>query len=131
MFQRTLERSKQSYANQGFDPRTFKPHVEASSVYIVVGGKKLGVVRLTLDHQVRSVSVLGFNVAISCVSHAFGQATTMYRYSPDPVAKKSLKRSVFQLNLRCHGRPLSVMSPNFSSSGRLFSGIAAEARRST
>ena len=71
IIERTLARSKQSYANQGFDPKTFRPLVEANSVYALVGGKKLAVVRLTLDKQVRAMTVLGFNrgdfLRVSCV----------------------------------------------------------------
>ncbi len=61
MVQRTLERARQNYASQGFDPRSFKPKVDVGSGYALAGGKKLAVIRMTMDNQVRSVWVIGFS----------------------------------------------------------------------
>ena len=71
MVQRTVERAKQSYASQGFDPKMFNPKAEVGSVYVLVGGKKLAVVRLTMDNQVRSVWIIGFHrgdfLRVACI----------------------------------------------------------------
>lgn len=69
--QRTLQRARQNYASQGFDPKTFNPKVDVGSVLVLAGGKKLAVIRMTMDNQVRSVSVMGFNkgdfLRVTCI----------------------------------------------------------------
>jgi hypothetical protein len=42
MLQMTIEKARNSYAAQGFDPKTFKPSVQSSSVYMTVEGEKAG-----------------------------------------------------------------------------------------
>jgi len=69
--QTTLERAQQNYARQGFDPATFNPKLNVGSVYAVVGGKKLAVIRMTMDNQVRTLWVMGFHrgdfLRVTCV----------------------------------------------------------------
>lgn len=71
MVQRTLQRARQNYASQGYDPRTYNPKVDVGSVYALVGGKKLAVIRMTMDKQVRSVWIMGFHrgdfLRVTCV----------------------------------------------------------------
>ncbi len=71
LVQTTLERARANYAKQGFDPKTFKPKLNVGSVYTQAGGKKLGVIKLNMDNQIRTVWVLGFNrkefLRVTCI----------------------------------------------------------------
>ena len=60
MLQMTIEKARNSYAAQGFDPKTFKPSVQSSSVYMTVEGKKLAIVKATMNDQVRAIWIMGF-----------------------------------------------------------------------
>lgn len=60
MLQMTIEKARNSYAAQGFDPKTFKPSVQSSSIYVTVEGKKLAIVKATMNDQVRAVWIMGF-----------------------------------------------------------------------
>jgi len=67
----TLRRARANYAKQGFDPKTYNPKIDVNSVYTVVSGKKLAVIRMSVDSQVRTVWVMGFRrdqfVRVSCI----------------------------------------------------------------
>ena len=67
----TLRRGRENYAKQGFDPKSYNPKVEANSVYMMTGGKKLVVIRMSIDSQARTVWVMGFHrgqfVRVTCI----------------------------------------------------------------
>ena len=71
MVQRTLERARQNYASQGFEPTMFQPQIDVGSVYALAGGKKLAVIRMTMNNRIRSMWVMGFNkgdfLRVTCV----------------------------------------------------------------
>ena len=71
MVQTTLKRARANYAKQGFDPNTYNPKVDVGSVYVVAAGKKLAVIRMTIDAQVRTTWVMGFNqgqfLRVTCI----------------------------------------------------------------
>lgn len=71
MVKTTLRRARANYARQGFDPKTYNPKIDANSVYTVTSGKKLAVIRISIDSQVRAVWVMGFQrnqfVRVSCI----------------------------------------------------------------
>lgn len=43
----------------GYNPKDPKPNVVANSAYVTAGGKKLAVIKITMDYSVRSVTILG------------------------------------------------------------------------
>jgi len=55
----TRTKVKNSYAEQGLDPKNVNPQIASSAVYVVAGGKKLIVVKIGIDDSVRMVSVMG------------------------------------------------------------------------
>lgn len=54
-----IEKGKSKYAELGYDPNSFNPKVEATSVYVTVNGKKLAVIKVNMDNSVRSVTIMG------------------------------------------------------------------------
>ncbi|MBI2312284.1 MAG: hypothetical protein HYU77_07280 [Betaproteobacteria bacterium] len=71
MVQTTLQRAQANYAKQGFDPKTYNPKVDVGSVYMVAGGKKLAVIKMNIDNQVRTVWIMGFHrgqfLRVTCI----------------------------------------------------------------
>ncbi|MCC7486895.1 MAG: hypothetical protein IT529_18145 [Burkholderiales bacterium] len=71
LVQTTLQKARANYAKQGFDPKTFQPKINVGSVYTLAGGKKLAVIKMSMDGQVRTVWVLGFHrgefLRVTCV----------------------------------------------------------------
>ena len=71
MVQTILTKARANYAKQGFDPKTYNPQVDVGSVYTISGGKKLAVIKMTVDSQVRTVSIMGFNggqfLRVTCI----------------------------------------------------------------
>ena len=69
--QRTIERTKQNYVNQGLDPRTFNSKVDVGSALTIVDGKKLAVIRITMANGVRTLVVMGFRrgdfMRVTCI----------------------------------------------------------------
>lgn len=59
MVQTMLQKGRNSYASMGYNPNDFKPSVDRNSVYMSVGGKKLAVIKITLDNSVKSVAIIG------------------------------------------------------------------------
>lgn len=43
----------------GYNPKDPQPNVVANSAYVTTGGKKLAVIKITMDYSVRSVTILG------------------------------------------------------------------------
>lgn len=63
----TLQKSRAAYAEAGNDPTQFKPVPVSDSLFVNVGGKKLGIIKITIypsqtDRQraVKGVDVVGF-----------------------------------------------------------------------
>ena len=54
-----IKKSKSKYAELGYDPNTFNPKVEASSVYVVINNKKLAVIKINENNSVRGVTIMG------------------------------------------------------------------------
>lgn len=54
-----IKKSKSKYAELGYDPNSFNPKVEASSVYVTVNGKKLAVIKVNENNSVRGVTIMG------------------------------------------------------------------------
>lgn len=59
MLKMTIEKARRSYAAQGHDLKTFKPSVQSNAVYMTVGGKKLAVIKATMNSNVRAVWIIG------------------------------------------------------------------------
>jgi len=66
-----LQKGRNKYAEMGYNPKDFKPKVEANSVYITVGGKKLAVIKVNMDNSMRSVTIMGIKGTelhrVSCI----------------------------------------------------------------
>ena len=43
----------------GYNPKDFNPNVTANSLYVSFAGKKLGVIKINSDNQIRSVTIFG------------------------------------------------------------------------
>ena len=54
-----IKKGKSKYEAMGYNPEEFKPKVEANSVYVTKGGKKLAIIKISLDSSVRSVTIIG------------------------------------------------------------------------
>lgn len=54
-----LQKGRNKFTEMGHNPKDFKPHVVANSVYITAGGKKLAVINIAIDNSMRSVTILG------------------------------------------------------------------------
>ena len=54
-----IRKGKNKYAEMGFDPKNFKPKVNAKSVYMRVGGKKLAIIKINMDSLMRSTTIIG------------------------------------------------------------------------
>lgn len=71
LVQTTLQRARANYAKQGFDPKTFNPKINVGSLYTVASGKKLAIVKLNMDNQVRTVWIMGFQrgefLRVTCI----------------------------------------------------------------
>lgn len=67
----SLQGARESYAEQGFDPKTFNPKIDVGSVYVMTGGKKLAVIKMNMENQVRTLWVLGFHrgefLRVTCI----------------------------------------------------------------
>jgi predicted nucleic-acid-binding Zn-ribbon protein len=70
LVQTIIQKSKSDYASSGNDASTFKPRVEAKSVYVNVRDKKLGVIKINFNDSVRAVNIIGFQnkefIRVSC-----------------------------------------------------------------
>jgi hypothetical protein len=71
MMQTTLERGRSNFAKQGFDPKTYNPKIDVSSVYTISGGKRLAIIKMSVDSRVRTVWVMGFSggqfLRVTCI----------------------------------------------------------------
>lgn len=54
-----LEKAMNAYSEMGYYPEDLKSEISANSVYVIVSGKKLAVVKIDLDNYVRSVTIMG------------------------------------------------------------------------
>lgn len=59
MVETILQKAESKFSAMGYDPKNFKPDISASSIYATVGGKKLAVIKITIDNSLRSVTILG------------------------------------------------------------------------
>lgn len=60
LVQTMVAKARRDYAESGYDPNDLNPKVMASSVYTIVDGKKLAIIKTSMDNSVRSVTVIGF-----------------------------------------------------------------------
>lgn len=71
MVQTILSKGRANHAKQGFDPKTYNPQVDVGSVYMISGGGKLAIIKMTVDSQVRAVFVMGFHgdqfLRVACI----------------------------------------------------------------
>ncbi len=71
MMQTTLERGRSNFAKQGFDPKTYNPKIDVSSVYTISGGKRLAIIKMSEDSRVRTVWIMGFRggqfLRVTCI----------------------------------------------------------------
>lgn len=54
-----LQKGRKKFTEMGYNPKDYKPHVVANSVYVTAGGKKLAVIKIAIDNSMRSVTILG------------------------------------------------------------------------
>lgn len=57
--QTILQKGRNKFTEMGYNPKDYKPHVVANSVYVTAGGKKLAVIKIAIDNSMRSVTILG------------------------------------------------------------------------
>ena len=54
-----LQKSRNKFAEMGYEAKDFKPRIVAKSVYVIAGGKKLAVIKVDIDSSMRSVTIMG------------------------------------------------------------------------
>ncbi|WP_018402695.1 hypothetical protein [Marinobacter gelidimuriae] len=54
-----LKKGRNNFTALGYNPKEFKPKLDANSVYVTAGGKKLAIVKINMDDSMRSVTVMG------------------------------------------------------------------------
>ena len=54
-----LQKGKNNYEEMGYNPENFKPKVDANSVYVTSGSKKLAIIKINLNNSMRSVTIIG------------------------------------------------------------------------
>lgn len=58
-----IKKGKNKYEAMGHNPEEFKPRIDANSVYVTKGDKKLAIIKISLDNSVHSVTIVGINGA--------------------------------------------------------------------
>ena len=65
-----IRKGKEQYVRLGYDPDSYKPQLKHQATYVTVKGKKLAVVKISVENSARSVAVIGFKddelIRISC-----------------------------------------------------------------
>jgi len=54
-----LQKGKNNYEVMGYNPEDFNPKLDAKSVYVTSGTKKLAIIKINLDNSMRSVTIIG------------------------------------------------------------------------
>jgi hypothetical protein len=71
MVETMLKKGMNAYSEMGYNPQDFKPKISADSVYMVVRGRKLAVIRINMDNAARSVTIMGIKgselLRVSCI----------------------------------------------------------------
>jgi hypothetical protein len=55
----TLDKAKERYQMNGYDPSGFNPHLTAGSVYNFIDGQKLGVITISAENMFQSLIIIG------------------------------------------------------------------------
>ena len=66
-----LKKGRNKFSELGYNPKDFKPELDANSVYVTAGGKKLAIIKVNMDDSMRSVTVMGIKGTelhrVSCI----------------------------------------------------------------
>ena len=54
-----LQKGRNKYAEMGYNPKDFNPKISANSVYVTAGGKKLAVIKINMNQNMRTVTIMG------------------------------------------------------------------------
>jgi hypothetical protein len=69
--QTMLQKARNHYSADGFDPADLQPKVYADSVYMSIDGKKLAIIKIKVDNIMRSVTILGIEgselIRVGCI----------------------------------------------------------------
>lgn len=74
LVEKMLQKGRNEYAEMGYNPKDFKPKVIANSVYVIVGGKKLAIIKVNMDNSMRWVTIMGIKGnelhRVSCIRNS-------------------------------------------------------------